>query len=129
MIKIISIILMLATSIPLANATQSQPFLQILNEKDKDEVIEIIDRTCADSWCSGDYEYKFSRFSCNDNTAVCVLSFKIIDRDAGPGERQARNKRCIFKNIISKEKIFAGATLTESFYDQLNYCISNRESK
>ncbi|MBC7538144.1 MAG: hypothetical protein H7281_04945 [Bacteriovorax sp.] len=128
MIKI-SLILIIMATLNIVIAAPSQPFLQIITEKDKSEVLAIIDRVCADSWCSGDYEYKFSTFSCNDNTAACTLTFKIIDRDAKPGEVNFRNKRCIFKEITSKEKIFTGVTLNEEFYDQLNYCVSNRESK
>ena len=119
---------MLISSITFANAESTQPFSQILTEKDKTEILEIIDRVCADSWCSGDYEYKFSKFSCNDNSSKCILSFKIIDRDAKPGEVKSRNRRCIFKDITSREKIFTGVSLSEEFYDQLNYCVSNRES-
>ena len=128
--KKLSMMLIIFTSISFAKAADpSHEFAQILNENDKNEVLEIIDRVCADSWCSGDYDYKFSKFSCNDNNATCILSFKIIDRDAKPNEVKVRNRKCNFKGITSKEKVFTGATLSEEFYDQLNFCVSNRESK
>ena len=101
----------------------------ILTESDCGQVLQIIDRVCADSWCSGDYDYKFSTFSCNDNTAVCTLTFKIIDRDAKPPQNAVRNRRCIFKGLNTKEKILTGDNLNEEFYDQLNICVSSRESK
>jgi hypothetical protein len=124
----LSLPLILLTSL-CAFALPPSPVTQILNENDKAEVIKIIDQVCADSWCSGDYDYKFSTFSCNENIATCTLGFKIIDRDAKPGEVNYRNKRCIFKGITSKEKIYFGTSLNEEFYDQLNNCVSNRESK
>lgn len=127
--KTILATLIIASTINFAQAASAPSLTQILNENDKNEVLTIIDRVCADSWCSGDYDYKFSTFSCNDNTATCTLTFKIIDRDAKPGEINFRNRRCIFKGITSREKIFTGVTLNEEFYDQLNSCVSNRESK
>lgn len=120
---LITVILLLNINFLSANGS-----IQILTDNDRKEVLSIIDRDCADSWCAGDYEYKFQNFSCNDSTAVCTLSFKIIDRDAKPGTVKERNRRCIFKGITSKTKILNGNNLNEEFYDQLNYCVSNRES-
>ncbi len=122
-------IILLAFNISLTQANTNLPLAQIMNETDKNEVLKIIDHDCADSWCSGDYNYKFLTFNCNDITETCTLSFTIIDRDVKPGEVNSRNRRCIFKGITSKEKIFTGATLNEEFYDQLTYCISSREAK
>jgi hypothetical protein len=104
-------------------------FLPLLTQDDQKEILSIIDHDCADSWCSGDYEYKFSTFSCNENSSVCTLTFKIIDREGKPGESKPRNRRCIFKGIVSRAMLFHESKLNEEFYDQLNYCISNRESK
>jgi hypothetical protein len=113
----------------LSQAHNFQPgFLPLLTQEDQKEILSIIDHTCADSWCAGDYEYKFSTFSCNENSSVCTLTFKIIDRDAKPNEVKSRNRRCIFKGIVSKSMLFHESRLNEEFYDQLNYCISKRES-
>jgi hypothetical protein len=116
-------LLFIFNSITFANTTQ------ILTSNDQQEILNLIDHTCADSWCAGDYEFKFSTFSCNNLTFKCTLTFKIIDRDSHPGEISARNKRCIFNGITSKDKIFYDGILNEEFYDQLNYCVSSRETK
>lgn len=128
MIKACTLILFLMVNLNLANAFEGSPFKQILNENDKAEVIKLIDHICADSWCAGDYDYKFTKFSCNDTTLVCTLSFKIIDRDSKPGESSESNRRCIFKGISSIDDIIHESTLTQEFYDKLNFCVSNRES-
>lgn len=101
---------------------------EIVSANDKKEILALIDHTCADTWCSGDYEFKFQTFSCNDNSGVCTLTFKIIDRDAKPDMQGIRNRRCIFKGLTSKEKIYHDHALSEEFYDQLNNCVSNRET-
>ncbi len=115
--------------VSLSFASDTNSFLKIISDEDKVEILSTIDRVCADSWCSGDYEYQFSNFSCNDNTSTCTLTFKIIDRDSGPTEAHLRNKKCIFKGITSKEKIISGVTLNQKFYDQLNYCVTDRETR
>ena len=100
---------------------------QILNQSDKTEILSLIDRVCADSWCAGDFDYKFSTFSCNEQTLVCTLGFKIIDRENH--NNKPRNKRCLFKGISTKEMILTGHNLNDEFYDHLNICITDRENK
>jgi hypothetical protein len=100
----------------------------IISETDKNEVLRLIDHICADSWCSGDYNYQFTGFSCHDTSNTCTLSFKIIDRDSKPSESHSRNRRCIFKGITSISNIIHDTTLSEDFYDKLNYCVSAREA-
>jgi hypothetical protein len=118
----------LLASFILIHSTTSFALGPIMNEKDKEEILRIIDRTCADTWCAGDYEYQFTSFNCNDITATCTLTFKMIDRDAQPGEVNFRNKRCFFKEINSKKKIIYDSELTDEFYDHLNSCVSAREA-
>lgn len=128
MLKVFTLISGLMLNVYIAQANEATSFRQIITENDKTEILKLIDHACADSWCSGDYDYKFSSFSCNDTNAICILGFKIIDRDAKPGEVKAVNRRCIFKNISSINDVVENHALTEVFYDQLNYCVSNRES-
>jgi hypothetical protein len=128
MLKKTFMIISIVTALSTANAA-SLAFKPIITENDSAEVLKLIDRVCADSWCSGDYDYKFSTFSCNDSSAACILTFKIIDRDAKPGEVNSKNKRCIFKGLTTSEMIFHENKLDEEFYDKLNYCVSDRESR
>ncbi len=128
MIKTSTFIFFLMINLNFAKANEEAPFKQILSENDKTEVLKLIDHICADSWCAGDYDYKFTKFSCNDTTSVCTLSFKIIDRDSKPNESHVLNRRCIFKEISSIDNIIHDRTLTQEFYDKLNFCVSDRES-
>ena len=99
-ILFITFLLILNANLALANSINS--FAPIVTEDDKAAILKIIDRDCADTWCSGDYEYQFLAFNCSDPTATCVLSFRIIDRDRKNGSTNFRNKRCTFRNITSK---------------------------
>jgi hypothetical protein len=128
MVKMIALISVFVFGLTQAMGIESMASKQILSSSEKNEVLELIDHACADSWCSGDYNYKFSAFSCNDTTSVCTLTFKIIDRDAKPGEPNSVSRRCLFTKISSVNDIIQGHNLNEEFYDKLNYCVSNRES-
>ena len=108
-------------------ANPSKEIVQILNDSDKNEILTLIDRVCADSWCAGDYDYKFKTFSCNEQSLNCTLGFSIIDRD--DHNKKPRNKRCLFKGISSKDMLLTGHNLNEEFYDHLNICITDRENK
>ena len=84
----------------------------------------IIDMTCADTWCEGDYDFKFTDLNCNNRNFVCTLGVKVIDREI----RHTRQEKCTFEKITSKEKIIYKHALTDNFYDQLNDCITRLEN-
>lgn len=128
MLKSASLLFVIISALTSVNA-ETTSLGPIVTQNDCTQVLKLIDRVCADSWCAGDYDYKFSAFSCNDTSAACTLSFKIIDRDAKPGEIKSKSKRCIFQGITSSEMIYHENKLNEEFYDKLNFCVSDRESR
>jgi hypothetical protein len=119
------IIILATTNLALANTPSQGP---IVTNQEKNEILEIIDRTCADTWCAGDNEFKFNSFNCNDEKFNCLLTFQIIDDNPKSGSSKIRNRRCFFYNIKSSKELLIDHRLTDSFYDKLNTCISNRES-
>lgn len=104
-------------------------FTNVITSNEKDHILHMIDEVCADTWCAGDYDYKFTSFNCNSDSRNCTLSFKIIDRDARGNEPKEVLRRCNFKNVVGIKNIVDDDKLNEEFYDQLNICITNRESK
>jgi hypothetical protein len=128
MMKFYVFTLLLLINLNLAEANEATSFTEILSGNDQTEILKLIDHICSDSWCAGDYDYKFSAFSCNDTNALCTLSFQIIDRDSKPTETHSFKRRCTFKGISSINNIIRDKNLTEEFYDKLNICVSDRES-
>ena len=52
-----------------------------LSPVERSEVIRSIDDVCGDTWCEGDYNFKFNNFSCNFREKNCDLTFYFIKSD------------------------------------------------
>ena len=104
-----------------SGAAQAQEFLKPAQTK---EAIRRIDGTCADTWCSGDFDYKFEQLHCSAKPKSCRLVFKMWDRSK-PKTRHGVS--CDAYKVARYADLVSGWDLTEPFYDQLNECIAKLE--
>ena len=81
---IISIAVSFALSFILSTSRES------LTRDQRDQVINVIDNTFADSWCEDDYFFDFIDFSCHKTDKSCVLNFRFINTD----NVIEKNQRC-----------------------------------
>lgn len=60
-----------------------------ISKSDREKTLQAIEKSCEDSWCEGDYEFKFKRLLCFENTQSCKLYFNMTRRDLekGPEEK------------------------------------------
>jgi hypothetical protein len=100
---------------------------ELFSYEKRQEIIETIDNTCADSWCEGDYNFEFVDFVCNKPESTCDLSFYFINTD-NDMEKKSQLQICHFSNITKIEQILDNEkTITDHFYEELDSCISERE--
>jgi hypothetical protein len=96
-------------------------------------VLKQIDDICGDTWCSGDYNYAFTRFSCRLDLGRCTMSVKVI-RPEWNGVPEATFQRyCRLTGITQFEQMVQTApggyqSLVDSFYDKVNDCMSRVEA-
>ena len=103
---------------------------ELFSPSERNQVIRTIDNTCGDSWCEGDYNFKFVNFSCDKFKKACDLSFHFIKSDEQEKQIYSPIQVCHFKNIKNLSQIKDGDfSLNQNFYDELTECISNRESE
>lgn len=101
---------------------------ELFSAKQNLEIIRAIDNICGDTWCEGDYNYNFEKFSCLKSTNKCELSFNLISRDESGLERKTSVGVCRFQNIFSIRQIRQSANvLNENFLDELTRCIDRLE--
>lgn len=94
------------------------------------EVVRSIDDACADSWCEGDYNFKFVKLSCDKFTSSCDLSFHFIKSDDQSVETFSKLQVCHFENIRNFKQLKDSMySLNEKFYDDLTECIGNRQNE
>ena len=116
-----TVIVFLATS----SFCSSAEFTKI----ERSQVVQAIDNICADSWCEGNYNYKFIDFVCNKGDESCDLIFQFISVD-NEVEKISAPQFCHFLNIEKMEQVLdVNKNLNMDFYDSLNSCISNLEDE
>lgn len=94
-------------------------------------VLKAIDDVCGDTWCEGDYGFRFNSFTCDKTTSTCELNFQFIKREEND-EREVLSAEqvCRFKNIKTFSQLMENKWgLSDKFYDSVSDCISARESK
>jgi hypothetical protein len=100
---------------------------ELITKDQRQLVLEIIDNTCADSWCEGDFNFEFLEFSCNRINTLCDLKFYFINTD-NDREIKSQIQLCHFDNITKLEQILDNnQRLNDNFYELLDTCISDRE--
>ena len=111
-----------------AFSSESNESKELLTVTQRDEVIRTIDNACGDSWCEGDYNFKFSDFNCDKATSTCDLSFNFIKNDKETNEVYSPLKICHIHNITDFKQIKESKfSLNQNFYDELSNCISTLE--
>jgi hypothetical protein len=101
-----------------------------LSPVERSEVIRSIDDVCGDTWCEGDYNFKFNNFSCNFREKNCDLTFYFIKSDDQDVEIYSPLQVCHFDNITSIKHIRNNRfSLNENFYDKITECIGMLEEK
>jgi hypothetical protein len=95
----------------------------------KKEVLQAIDGICGDTWCEGDYNFRFNKFSCDKATSSCELNFQFIKTDdKGENETFSAEQVCRFNNIKEFHQVMDSKfSLNEEFYSTLTDCIWEKE--
>ena len=98
----------------------------------RSKLIFSIDNICGDTWCEGDYDFKFNQFACNKKSSECELTFQFIERSDDKTVKEdlySEKQVCHFDNIKSFDQLMDGEfSLNQDFYDQVSNCISEREA-
>jgi hypothetical protein len=105
----------------------------LLSVQERKIVVHAIDNICGDTWCEGEYNFKFNDFTCDKMTHACELNFLFIKSDEGRNDNRKVEtfspvQTCIFKNIMNFNDVMENQySLNEKFYESLSDCISNKE--
>lgn len=83
------------------------------------EVLQQFDDICGDTWCEGEYDYRFEKFSCNFNIKTCTLNYHIL------GHKKQLPFQCSFTGINHTQNFILDNWM--SIYEQMNLCNSDNE--
>ena len=100
----------------------------IFPPKTRTDIIRAIDDICADTWCEGDYDFKFLEFKCRRSKRHCDLTFQFIQSEDELKKTYSSVQTCGFDNIKELNQILdEQKNLNEEFYETLSNCIMEKE--
>jgi hypothetical protein len=88
--------------------------------------LKLIDDICADTWCSGDYDFGFRRLSCSRTAKTCTLTLQVFPRD-GAGAKRSYWRSCKtagfegFASLVHTSST-GYQSLEDDYYDALTEC-------
>jgi len=101
---------------------------QIFTPKERKNILKVIDDICADSWCEGDYDFKFLDLNCMKKTHRCELTFHFIKFEDENHQVKSPVQTCAISNIKGIESVLSNEDmLNNDFYDELSECILTKE--
>jgi len=120
LVKMIWIVAFMFLIQSVATAIEQNPTLAL--EK---TVLQEIDNLCGDSWCEGQYDYKFDSFKCFKDSK-CILNFKMLEITDAYGMIEIY-QNCFIKSKDVTSSLDKDNALKTDVYDQINTCISKKE--
>jgi hypothetical protein len=110
----------------------AQSAMAFLTPYQADEIIQVMNNVCGDTWCEGDYEFDFKTINCSAATQTCEIQLAVIDPTAAPVNGSlvpVAEEICNLENVKRYYDIVARGELRSHVYEQLNGCISDIEGK
>lgn len=99
-----------------------------ITKEQEQRVLKTIDDICGDTWCEGDYGFRFNAFKCDKKSSRCQLRFQFIKVEDNDLEVYSSEQVCEFKNITRYDQIMSSEWgLADDFYQEVSDCISDRE--
>lgn len=103
-----------------------------LTAEQSQTVLKLLDDTCADSWCEGDYDWHFPKVICHFAGQSCTLTFRITDPRKNPPATYWRS--CKANDLKAYSDLVQTApngysSLADGFYDQVSGCVERIEKE
>ena len=122
--------------------------LEFLTEAQKKTILSEVDSVCGDTWCEGDYNYRFNLIACDSAAKACILKFDMIedgesDLSFKPVSQTGKfiskisnthSVSCTVNGLSKVDDLLETIRpdyheLKDGFYSPLNDCIATLEKK
>ena len=96
-------------------------------------ILKLVDDVCGDSWCEGDYNFKFAKLKCSFTAKTCTITLDIIDPQDGAKPQRDFWRSCKMTKIAGFTSMIDTApngfqSLGDDFYSKVDACITKLES-
>jgi len=119
---------------PFADSPSDARATNALTAEEEATTLKLIDDICGDTWCEGDYDFKFRQLGCDTATAGCRLTLQIFPRRGVPSTRHSYLRSCRTGDFSGFDSLVATApngyqSLQPDYYLALTECIDTLETE
>lgn len=90
-------------------------------------VLHVIDNTCGDTWCDGDYDFAFKKIVCQPARNSCTLTTLVTYPAFSDQTPHYFWRSCRMIGVSHYDDLVAGYDLTPGFFDLMGACIQKIE--
>jgi hypothetical protein len=92
-------------------------------------VLKLVDDICGDTWCEGDYDFRFRHVFCDTNAGTCSLMFQVALRDGAGASARWRWNVCSTDGFLGFDSLVQTTSggyqwLADGYYGALSACIA-----
>jgi len=101
-----------------------------LSRREEKRALFAIDQICADTWCEGDYNFRFRDLICNFTLGSCVLKYQTSPWPSREGQKVSWSNpfTCVIRNISNFDQLITVRgrqdDLNSDPYEQITECIN-----
>jgi hypothetical protein len=93
------------------------------------QVLTALSSYCGNSWCEGDFDYKFKSLKCKAKSDSCQLGFTLVNRS----EKTRMKSACEYSPVRNFREILKDAggpeALNDGFLEALDDCFEKAEAR
>jgi len=90
-------------------------------------VLHIIDNTCGDTWCDGDYDFAFKKIVCQPVRNSCTLTTLVTYPAFSDQTPSYYWRSCRMIGVSHYDDLVSGQELTSGFFEDMGACIQKIE--
>lgn len=105
-----------------------------LSSTDEKKVLTLLDDICGDTWCEGDYDWRFKKLRCSFADESCTLTMLVVDPAYDDQPARTFWRSCKMGGLSGWTSLVDEAqngyeSLNDGFYDEVSDCIDRLESR
>ncbi len=118
-----------------ASAVESQSealSVNALSAAQTKTALRLIDTICGDTWCDGDYDFRFRRLTCNTVSKTCTLTLQAFPVEGVLSSKRSYWRSCKTPGFTGFASLVGTAangyqSLNGDYYDALTECMMRIE--
>ncbi len=104
-----------------------------LSAPQQQNVLDMLNDVCGDTWCEGNFEWDFQRISCGFSARSCTLTIKVVEPKVDADPERVFWRSCKVSGLTNYKSLVetfknGNINLQQTFYEKVDVCVTRLES-